>query len=219
MDLPVDSVGNFVAIGGGFQSHLEEQARSYRWPDLWVVPDTAIIPEGEPIRIPEKTAKIKPGAELTAVIGEEIANASEDEAWDAIKGFTISNDVTASGAWPGWSDPDHENITGVGYKIQPTFAPLRTEFVPKADLADLGDLEITVHVDGELSVEGSTAMLAFSIRELVSFVSQIVPLSENDVVALGDPGNPAKYLDDASSVTCAIKSIGELTNPVTRTDQ
>ncbi len=218
MELSIESIGTFVALGGGFHSHLEEQQRSYRWPDLWVVPETAIVPDGTTIRIPERAEQIKPGSELTAVIGEDIHNATEAEAWDAVKGFTISNDVTASGDWPGWSDPSHPNITGVGYKLLPTFAPILTEYVPREDPSAYENLAITVDVDEDRSVTGTTAQMAFPIPKLVAHASYIIPLSENDVVALGDPGNPSKYLDDASSVTCRIESIGELMNPITRVE-
>jgi len=37
------------------------------------------------------------------------------------------------------------------------------------------------------------------------------------VIALGDPGDPSVLLDDASSVTCSIETVGELTNPIVRT--
>lgn len=216
MDLPVESIGTFVALGGTFHSHQDEKERTYRWPDLWVVPESAVVAEGEPIRIPDRVEDIKPGSELTAVVGESIANADETEAWDAVKGFTVSNDVTAAGDWPGWSDPDHPNITGVGYKMLPTFSPVLTEYVPKSDVPIDEGLDVSVHVNGELAVEGSTSLLAFSVGELVAFASSIVPLEENDVVALGDPGNATKFLDDASSVTCRVESVGELTNPIER---
>jgi 2-keto-4-pentenoate hydratase/2-oxohepta-3-ene-1,7-dioic acid hydratase in catechol pathway len=214
MQLPVDEIGTFVALGGTFHSHLDEKDRSYRWPDIWVVPDTAVIPPGDPIQIPERAENVKPASELTAIIGEPIDDVDEATAWDAIKGFTVSNDVTASGDWPGWSDPGHPNITGVGYKILATFWPFQPEYVPKEELSHYDDLHVTVDIDGERSVDGSTELLAFSIPELVSFASSVVPLEENDVVALGDPGNPTKYLDQASSVTSSIESIGELTNPI-----
>mgnify|MGYP000238813824 CR=1 FL=1 len=216
MDLPVDSIGTFVALGGTFHTHLDEKERTYRWPDLWVVPDTAVIADKDTIRIPDRVEEVKPGGELTAVIGESIQDANETEAWKAIKGFTVSNDVTASGDWPGWSDPDHGMITGVGYKLLPTFSPILTEYVPKRDLMEYEDLEVTVHVDDELAVEGTTELLAFSIPELVSFASKIVPLQENDVIALGDPGRPSKFLDDAESVTCRVAGVGTLTNPIER---
>lgn len=210
MKLPIEDIELFVALGGTHQTHLTGPIK--KWPDLWVVPPSAIIAENEIIEIPERTKEIKPAAELTAVIGDRIENADEQEAWEAIKGFTISNDVTASGEWPAWSKPEHP--TGTGYKIFSTFSPILTSYVPKKELSEYQDLKNTVRVDGELSVEGSTAALSSSIPELVSFASQIVPLEENAVVALGDPGNPDILLDNADSVTCKMESIGELTNSV-----
>lgn len=216
MEFSIDEIDTFVALGGTFQSHLDEKDRTYRWPDLWVYPHSAIVPEGEPIRIPERTDEIKPGGELTAVIGDEISEADPDEAWNAVEGFTISNDVTASGDWPGWSDPDHGMITGVGYKLFPSFAPILTEYVERKELAHYDDLEVRVDVDGRESVHGTTEQMSFTIPEAVSFASQIVPLTPGDVIALGDPGDPSVLLDEAESVTCSIETIGELTNPIER---
>lgn len=175
-----------------------------------------MINAGETIKIPERVEKIKSGAEITAVIGEDIYEADEDEAWDGIKGFTISNDVTASGDWPGWSDPDHGMITGVGYKLLPTFSPTLNKYVEKNEKVDYDNLSVEVRVDGDLAVSGPTAQMAFSIRKMVSFASNICKFHENDVVALGDPGNPTNFPDNADSVTCKIEGIGELTNPIKR---
>lgn len=214
--LSPDDIGKFVALGGGFQSHQDEKDRTYRWPDLWVVPKEGVINEEEAIKIPKRVGKVKPGAELTAVIGDDIYEADEEEAWKAIKGFTISNDVTASGDWPGWSDPDHGMITGVGYKLLPTFSPLLSNYIEKGSKEDYSDLDVEVRVDDEITVSGSTAQMSFSIPEMVSFASNICELHENDVIALGDPGDPTNFLDKADSVTCKIEGIGELTNPIER---
>lgn len=214
--LPTEKIGTFVALGGTFSTHQQETERTYRWPDLWVVPPESVIPEAEPIRLPERVEEVKPGAELTAVVGEDLERASETDAWEGIKGFTVSNDVTASGDWPGWSDPDHGMITGVGYKLFPTFSPILTEYVERGEESDYDDLEVEVRVDGEPCVSGTTGQMAFTIPEMVSFASHIVPLQENDVVALGDPGNPSKFLDDASEVACYIEDVGTLVNPIER---
>lgn len=216
MKISPEDVGKFVALGGTFHTHQDEKDRSYRWPDLWIVPDEGVIPENKPIKIPEQTEQIKPGSELTAIIGDDLWQANETEAWEGIKAFSISNDVTAAGDWPGWSDPDHGMITGVGYKLFPTFSPLLSDAVEKDTETAYDDLAVEVSVDGEQAVSGTTAQLAFSIPELISFASQITKLQENDVVALGDPGNPSQFLDDADSVTCTIENIGSLTNPIER---
>jgi 2-keto-4-pentenoate hydratase/2-oxohepta-3-ene-1,7-dioic acid hydratase in catechol pathway len=214
--LSPENIDKFIALGGGFQSHQDEKGSSYRWPDLWVVPEETMISGGQTIKIPERVEKVKPGSELTAVIGEDIYEANEEEAWNGIKGFTVSNDVTASGDWPGWSDPDYGMITGVGYKLLPTFSPMLSEYVEKRDMSDYNDLTVEVRVDGQIAVSGSTTQMAFTIPEMISFASNICELHENDVVALGDPGSPTEFLDDADSVTCEIEDIGKLTNSVER---
>lgn len=214
MELGHQSIGKFVALGGWFKTHGD---RTYRWPDLWVVPPEAIINEEDPIQLPDRVEEVTPASELAAVIGEELWQASESEAWDAIEGFTVSNDVTATGDWPGWSDPDFGMITGVGYKIFPTFSPILSEYVPKKEqVSEYDDLLVEVRVDGEVVISESTREQAFSIPELLSFASHIVKLRPNDVVSLGDPGNPSTYLDDADEVVCTVETIGELRNPIER---
>lgn len=215
MEIDPASIGTFAALGGTYVTHTAEKDRVYRWPDLWLVPEAARIPPGETIELPERVEQVKPGSELTAIIGEPIWQASEDEAWDAIKGFTISNDVTASGEWPLESDPSYGG-TGSGYKLFPTFSPVLTEAVEKQSRDHYSDLQVSISIDGETIAEHSTDQLGFSIGELVSFASHILKLEENDMVALGDPGEVSDYLDTAESVTCSIESIGELTNPVAR---
>lgn len=210
--LSMESIGKFVALGGTYRSHLKEKELTYRWPDVWIAPDEAVIPDGATIEIPSQVDKTKPGAELTAVIGEDIHQASEQEAWEAIKGFTISNDVTAAGEWPGQSDPNLKMNTGVGYKILPTFHPILTEYVPRGDVTDYDDLAVEIRVDGEVSVSGTTKQLAFTIPELISFASSIIHLHPGDVVAMGDPGQPSVMLHGADKVTCSIENHGELTN-------
>jgi 2-keto-4-pentenoate hydratase/2-oxohepta-3-ene-1,7-dioic acid hydratase in catechol pathway len=213
MQLEKEEIGKFVALGCTFLTHQQETERTYRWPDLWTIPEEGIINENEAIQLPERVEEVKPGAELTAVIGRETWQASSEEAWRNIKGFTISNDVTASGDWPLISDPDHGG-SGVGYKSFPTFSPILSEYQPKQDLENYSKLDIEVLVDGEISVSGSTEQMGFSIPEMISFASNIIKLQENDVVALGDPGNADVFLDEASEVTCSIESIGELSNPI-----
>lgn len=216
MELNIEEIGKFIALGGTYHSHLDEKERSYRWPDFWVVPQEAIIKQGETIKIPEKAQEVTPDSELTAIIGDGIHRADEDGAWDAVKGFTVSNDITATGDWPGWSDPDHANITGVGYKSIATFSPILTEYKSKKDLSHYQDLEVKTTVDGNECGSGSTELMAFTIPDMISFASHIVPLKENDVVALGGPGESSEQLDQARSVRCTVESIGELRNKIER---
>lgn len=213
-ELLLNSVGKLVALGGVFSTHAADE-RPTKWPDVWVTTDNTRIGPNESIRLPPEVEKVTVGPELTVVIGSSLYRASEPEAAEAIKGFTLTNDVTAKGEWPGYSHENHEFITGVGYKIFPTFRPVLTEYAD-LNIDKIVDLSVEAVVDNETVVSGSTSNMSFDIAELVAHASKIVPLEKNDMLALGDPGSPTGYIDDASEVTCRIERIGELTNTIER---
>jgi len=207
-------IGKVVALGSAFSTHAADE-RPTKWPDVWVTTDETQIGPEEQIKLPPEVKNVTPGPEITAVIGDTLWRTSESEAAAAVKGFTITNDVTAKGEWPGYSYENHEFVTGVGYKIFPTFRPVLNEYV-EISADDVQGRAVSATVDGEIVVEGSTDAMSFSVGELISHASKITPLKENDLVALGDPGSPSGYIDNAEEVTCRIEGVGELTNPITR---
>lgn len=213
-ELPLNSIGKLVALGGAFSTHAADE-RPTKWPDVWVTTEETRIGPNESIRLPPEVEKVTVGPEITVVIGSSLHRASESEAAEAVKGFTLTNDVTAKGEWPGYSQKNHEFITGVGYKIFPTFRPVLTEYAD-LNIEETMDLTVEAVVDGETVVSGSTSNMSFGVAELVAHASKIVPLEKNDLLALGDPGSPTGYIDDASEVTCRIERIGELTNTIER---
>jgi ureidoglycolate lyase len=216
----LDDIGTFVALGGSFSTHRRQDAQP-EWPILWTVPHQTIIPEGEPIQIPSYLEDVIPGPEPAVVIddvGDGLWQATEEEAARAVKGFTVSNDVTTKGKFPAYPYPEQEGSLGRGYKSFPTFSPTLAGFEPlPADAID-DDTLVEATVDGETVVSGSTDTMDFTVAELVAHVSKIIRLQENDVISLGDPSQPSGTLDDAEEVTCTVENVGELTNPVERVE-
>jgi 2-keto-4-pentenoate hydratase/2-oxohepta-3-ene-1,7-dioic acid hydratase in catechol pathway len=208
---------NFFALGPTFRSHQKEIGRDPSWPDLWMVPNQSVIHEDESILIPEYLSGVKPGVELTAVMSHKTWQASPKQAWENIAGFTISNDVTVTGQWPGWPEPGRMK-TNFGYKMFPTFAPVLYSYQQKRDVEHYEDLDLNVKVDGNTSIVGNTSSLHFAIPEMISYVSHICQLNEGDLIALGDPGYADIFLDNADTVSCFIESIGKLSNTIRRTE-
>lgn len=217
-DFDLDSINTFVALGGSFATHRRYESQP-EWPILWTVPQQAIIPEDEPIVIPEYASDVVPGPEPAAIIGDVgdgLWQASPEEAADAIKGFTVSNDVTARSKFPAYPYPDQEGSLGRGYKIFPTFSPTLSKYVELDPTEIDAGVRVQATIDGESVVDGSTDTMDWTVAELVAHVSKIIRLQENDVISLGDPSDPTGYIDDAESVTCTVEKIGELTNPIDR---
>ncbi|UWG46326.1 2-keto-4-pentenoate hydratase/2-oxohepta-3-ene-1,7-dioic acid hydratase (catechol pathway) [Halanaeroarchaeum sp. HSR-CO] len=216
----LDSIGTFIALGGSFSTHRRQDAEP-EWPIMWTVPHQGIIPEGEAIEIPSYVEDVVPGPEPAVIIddvGDGLWQATEEEAAAAVKGFTISNDVTAKGKFPAYPYPEQEGSLGRGYKSFPTFSPTLAGYEPlEADAID-NDTMVEAFIDGETVVSGSTDTMDFTVVELIAHVSKIINLQENDVISLGDPSQPTGYLDDAEEVTCKVEKIGELTNPIEHVD-
>jgi len=220
--LPVDDITTFVALGGTFSTHrgvssMHSETPPEWPPNIWTLPESAVVPGGEPIELQPYAAEVTVGPEPAAVIGESLFRASETEAAAGIKGFTVSNDLTALGAFPGYPYPDQETHSGRGFKMMPGFSPVSTCY-ERVAAGELEDRAIEAEIDGDLVVEGSTAAMDWSPAEVVAHVSRVVRLEEGDVVSLGEPSTEHHYIDDADEVTCRVEGIGELTNPVRRVD-
>ena len=220
--ITVDDIGTFVALGGTFGTHRSASSihrdERPRWPpNLWTVPRSAIVPDGATIELRPYAEQVTIGPEPVAVIGSPLDRADVNEAAAAIAGFTVSNDLAALGEFPAFPYPDQETHSGRGFKIMPGFSPL-LETVTDIELDSFGDRAIEAEIDGERVVEGSTDEIDWSPAEIVAHVSKIVPLEPKDVVSLGEPSTEHHYIDEATSVTCRVDGIGELTNAVRRVD-
>lgn len=214
--LALEEIGTFVALGHTYPAHRQYDTGP-EWPICWTVPAASIVPEEEPIRIPDYVDGVVPGAELAVVIGESLWQASEAEARAAIAGFTVSNDVYVTGRFPGYPYGDAQaHPMGRGYHILPTFSPTLSSVVDLEPEA-AGKLAVEIRVDGEEIFSGSTSEMDWSVPELVRHASFVVELSPGDVVSLGDGSTPERSLDDADHVECWIEGIGVLRNPITVT--
>jgi len=205
MHIDLDDVENFVALGHTFGSHA---VAPVEWPMVWTEPEQTLVEGGEEIVIPPEVEDAGIGPELTAVIGEDLHRATPAEAEEAVSALTVSNDISATGAWPGHPGGD---VTSPAYKMFPTFRPVLTEGVPY----DGSDEEraITAHIDGETTADSTTEEMRFTLGEMVADVSRVLQLEAGDMVALGEP-HAEGTLRGAEEVTCEIEGVGELSNPI-----
>ena len=207
MDIDLAEVQKFVALGYTFESHAPG---TYGWPAWWIEPAECLIPSGETVQIPPDLEAVGIGPELTVVIGEELYRPTSEAVSDAIAGFTVSNDVSAVGDWPGHP---HETTLNRAYKMFPTFRPTLTEGV-EMSLEDANHVEIEAFIDGESVGSAAMSEARWSVSEMIAEVASVMPLHPGDLIALGEPISGT--VEDSATVTCRIDGVGELTNPVQR---
>ncbi len=202
---PVGSIAGVWTRADGDQRHN---------PYFFIKPTTAIIADGDAIRVPPGRDQIDAECELTIVIGATASRVPVAQAGDAIFGYTIENDVSDR---RGRQDDRHGSdwLLAKGYD---TFAPIGPFVVPKEFVPDPHKLGVQLRHNDTIMTNSNTAKMTHTVRELVSFASHVVTLQPGDLLDTGSPAGVGAsrqlFLKAGDVSTCTIDQIGTLRNPV-----
>jgi 2-keto-4-pentenoate hydratase/2-oxohepta-3-ene-1,7-dioic acid hydratase in catechol pathway len=214
MTLPIPRPGKIVCVGLNYKDHAEEQgAELPAAPLLFAKFTTALIGPGDPIVIPPIVTRCDYEAELGVVIGATVKGVSKENAFEAVAGYVVANDVSArdlqfsDGQWTRGKSPD-------------TFCPVGP-LVPAAEVPDPHALAIRAILNGETMQDSTTANLIFGIDEVIAYASQTSTLEAGDLILTGTPAgvgvfrDPPRLLVPGDEITIEIDGVGSITNPVT----
>ncbi len=185
-------------------------------PYLFPKPRTAIIADGENIRMPPGRDELDWECELAVVIGRPASRVSIEEANDYIFGYTIENDVSDRA---GRGDGRHGSDWLIG-KGHDTYAPMGPFIVPKEFIGDPMNLAIKFTLNGEVMQDSNTSYMWHSVYELVHYASNILTLRPGDVIATGSPSgvgagrDPPVFMKKGDTAVSWSEGIGTLTNKV-----
>jgi 2-keto-4-pentenoate hydratase/2-oxohepta-3-ene-1,7-dioic acid hydratase in catechol pathway len=211
--LPIPRPGKIVCVGLNYRDHAEEQGAALpAAPLLFAKFTTSLIGPGEAIVIPPAVQECDYEGELGVVIGTTVRRVSRENAFEAVAGYVVANDVTARDL----QRSDRQFTRG---KSPDTFCPVGP-MVPASMVPDPHALPIRTVVSGETLQDSSTANLIFGIDEIISYASQTSTLEAGDLILTGTPAGvgvyrqPQRLLRPGDTVTIQIDGVGELTNPV-----
>ena len=167
-------------------------------------PNTVTGPQA-PIVCPPGTDTVDVSGELAVVIGRRARHLTESEALDYVLGYTCANDVGVRA----WMDRDSQWFRA---KSTDTFCPLGPWITPPHG-RDPHTLRITVAVNGTVELDGSTAELAWTIPQVLAYITRYATLEPGDTVLMGSPsGLATATCGDTVAVT--VEGIGTLVNTV-----
>ncbi|GAA2073803.1 fumarylacetoacetate hydrolase family protein [Pseudolysinimonas kribbensis] len=156
---------------------------------------------GDVVPIDESLGRVVVEGELGVVIRRRARRLQERDALDAVLGYTVVNDVSAADQSPldsFWTQTKNgENYSPVGPWIE-------TDLDPSA-------LSIRLRVAGAEVATGSTADLARSVPELLTYVTRYMELGPGDVIMTGCPGT-MHAVHAGEEVAIEIEGIGTLAN-------
>lgn len=199
-----------VAVGWNYRSHLgETDAQMPTEPIVFLKPTSAIITDGEAIRIPPGVGRVDHEVELAVIIGKDASRVTVEDALSHVSHLAVANDVTARDI------QNKARKTGNPWALSKgmdTFAPL-SEPVPLDSVDDIQDLRLELKVNGELRQRGRTSLMIFPVAELIAYISRFMTLEAGDVIMTGTPEGIGPLLP-GDEVVAKIDGVGTLRNPV-----
>ena len=197
-----------VCVGRNYAAHAAEHGADVpAEPLLFLKPPSSVIAPGAEIVLPELSSRVEHECELAMIIGRRCRGVSEEAAWEHVLGITCGNDVTARDV----QRADSQWTRGKGFD---TFCPLGPWIVTGLGEEEVGGLDVSCTVDGELRQQASTAQMVFSPAFLIAYITQVMTLEPGDVVMTGTPSGVGP-LEPGDEVTVEVERVGKLTNPVT----
>jgi 2-keto-4-pentenoate hydratase/2-oxohepta-3-ene-1,7-dioic acid hydratase in catechol pathway len=148
------------------------------------------------------------------VIGKTGRHIPESNALDHIAAVTLCNEGTIRD----WVRHAKFNVTqGKNFESTGSLGPW---IVPYTDEAQIADIRLTTHVNGELRQDDRTGRLMFGFRYLINYISTFTTLVPGDVIVTGTPTgagarfDPPRYLKPGDVIEVEAENIGKLRNGV-----
>ena len=221
LEAPVRPPRNVFCVGRNYLEHALEGARAAgRELKLPSVP-TFFTKASEAIAAPDSTLHFSKRlsseydfeAELAVVIGIRCKDVPEDEALDAVFGYTALNDLTAR-------DLQREHVQWFKGKSLDDACPIGPWIVSPEELGDPQALDIAFRLNGVEKQHSNTSQMIFRIPRLIAELSRGMTLLPGDVIATGTPEGvgfartPPEFLADGDVMEVEIGGIGVLRNIV-----
>ena len=206
LESPVRRPGKVVAAARNYREHVEEMTQEYGYDDDYTVRDSgfflkapsSIVGPADEVVLPYTDRRFDYELELAYVMGETIVDATVEEAWDAIAGYTILIDVTMRG------DEDRPRR-----KSFDTFTVVGPNLTAASAIDDPMDLDMELRLNGEVRQNATTAQMIYDCGEFTAISSDATTVEVGDLFTTGTPSGVGE-LAEGDTITAAIEGIGEM---------
>lgn len=196
-----------IAAAKNYRKHIKEMKTSIPdEPKFFLKPPSSIIGNNETVILPAVSKRVDFEVELAVIVKKKCKNVPPQEFFNYVLGYTILVDITARDIQ---TRERKEGMPWAAAKGFDTFAPLGPEIIP-ADSINPGNLDIWLKQNGEYRQKSNTENMIFSVDKLGAFVSRIMTLEPEDIIATGTPEGVGP-MSDGDKIEAGIENIGVLT--------
>jgi 2-keto-4-pentenoate hydratase/2-oxohepta-3-ene-1,7-dioic acid hydratase in catechol pathway len=209
---PIPLPPKIIGIGLNYRRHAQEGGLELpEFPEMFAKFGNAIADPGSEIAIPAPEADVDYEVELCVVVGRAAKGLQAGSGLDVVAGYTVANDVSARH----WQLRVSQWTSG---KTSDGFCPIGPWLATPASVPDPQSLHLWTDVNEERVQDSSTADMAFSVNELVVYLSSLMTLQPGDLILTGTPEGvglgrkPPKFLRAGDVVTVGIDAVGSFSN-------
>ena len=213
---PVPDPRQVFAIGLNYGGHADESGLPRPSSPMVFTKFTSCL-AGPTADLPLSGPAVDWEVELVAVVGRTARHVTVDDAWSAVAGLTLGQDV--SDRIVQFTDEPAQFSLGKSF---PGYGPVGPALVSLDAFADPDDVGLWCEVDGDRVQDGRSSDLIFSVPALVAHLSSICTLLPGDLIFTGTPSGvgvaSGRFLAPGQLLRSGAEVIGELANRCTGGD-
>lgn len=179
-----------VCVGRNYTKHIDElKNEKPTEPVLFIKPDSAILPNKNPLYLPDFANDFHYEVELVIKInklGKHIATEFANRYYDEI-GLGI--DITARDLQ---AKLKAKSLPWEKAKAFDNSAVVSRYFLSKNKFEDLQNIQFRLLKNGKVVQQGHTADMLWKIDELISYISMFFTLKKGDLIFTGTPAGVGK---------------------------
>jgi len=216
-EIPIPAPEKIICVGVNFPARNEEYKDGQEAPpnmSLFIRFPRSFVGHEVPLTRPKASHQLDYEGEIAIVIGKGGRHVPQAEALSHIAALTLCNEGTLRD----WVRHAKFNVTqGKNFDGSGAMGPW---LVPFTDPAQIEDIRLTTHVNGELRQDDRTARMLFPIARQIAYISTFTTLVPGDIIVTGTPTgagarfDPPRYLAPGDVVEITAEGIGTLRNGV-----
>ena len=211
---PLPNPSKIICLTFNYPKHAKEQNyESTKDPVIFIKPRTTLCGTDSEIKCPNFVKQLDYEIELAVIIGKTCKNIDEISAKNYVFGYMVFNDVSAR-------DIQMQDKQFTRGKSFDTFAPCGPWITTLDEITDVGNLQMTTRINGQVRQNSSTNNMFINISSIVSKLSKVMTLEKGDIIATGTPegvalNNPdTPFLKDGHKIDMEIEKLGKIQNTV-----
>ncbi len=184
-----------ICVGRNYAKHIEELNNERpKDPVLFIKPDSAVLPDKNPLYLPPIANEFHYEVELVVKINKIGKFISQEFAHRYYDEIGLGIDITAR-------DLQNElKSKGLPWEKAKAFhnsAVISKYFIPKNELGDLNNINFSLKKNGKTVQKGNTHQMLWKIDELIAYISKFFMLKKGDLIFTGTPEGVGKMdIDD-----------------------